>query len=132
MTYPPEDPEGRKMIEAAEEKTHDASLRSMAARGKETPERVAELAAESEAAESELTEIQEAHPVTWADLDSDRAWETQQDALYGTEAERNAEAAIDEAEEILSAEVARYDWETTFFPDPEPPGPEPPEPEAGD
>jgi hypothetical protein len=64
---------------------------------------------------------------------SEMDYQARMDAIVGTPAEQARdrdleleEAAVHEAEAILSAELARYDTTTVFFPDPE----DPPEPEA--
>jgi hypothetical protein len=52
--------------------------------------------------------------------EADAHWEAGQEAMYGTEAEQAEDAALDEAEKIISAEWGQYMTDTCIIPGPEP------------
>jgi hypothetical protein len=56
-------------------------------------------------------------------------WQAAHDAMYGTPAEQAADAAVDQAEAIVSTAFGGYLTDTYLIPDAN--GPEAPEPEAG-
>jgi hypothetical protein len=68
---------------------------------------------------------------TAAELEADAEdhWQAAHEAMYGTPAEQAADAAIGEAEAIVSGAFGGYLTHTYLIPDAG--GPEAPEPEAG-